>query len=295
MRVLITGGSGFIGQALTAALVERGDDVIILSRTPETLRNRQGAVSAVADLNQIEQPVDAVVNLAGAPIVDRRWTDARKQVLRDSRIRLTGTLIEWMRQQPKPPQVLVSGSAIGFYGSHADEVLDENAEPVSGFSHELCRDWEQAALDAESLGVRVCLIRTGIVLGKGGGALSKMLPPFRFGLGGPIGDGRQWISWIHLDDEAGAILYLLDNPSLHGPFNLTAPEPVTNAVFSRTLANVLHRPAFMRVPTFAMKLMLGEASELLLEGQRVVPENLQTAGYQFKYPRLEAALEQVLN
>ena len=193
MRVLITGGSGFIGQALTAALVERGDEVIILSRTPETLRNRQGAVSAVADLSEIKQAVDAVVNLAGAPIVDKRWTDARKQVLRDSRIRLTGTLIEWMRQQSKPPQVLVSGSAIGFYGSHADEVLDENAEPVTGFAHELCRDWEQAALDAESLGVRVCLIRTGVVLGKGGGALSKMLPPFRFGLGGPIGDGRQWI------------------------------------------------------------------------------------------------------
>jgi uncharacterized protein (TIGR01777 family) len=295
MRVLITGGSGFIGQALTAALVERGDEVIILSRTPETLRNRQGAVSAVADLSEIKQAVDAVVNLAGAPIVDKRWTDARKQVLRDSRIRLTGTLIEWMRQQPKPPQVLVSGSAIGFYGSHADEVLDENAEPVTGFAHELCRDWEQAALDAESLGVRVCLIRTGVVLGKGGGALSKMLPPFRFGLGGPIGDGRQWMSWVHLDDEVGAILYLLDNPSLHGPFNLTAPEPVTNAVFSRTLGKVLHRPAFMRVPALVMKLMLGEASELLVEGQRVVPENLHTAGYVFKYPRLEAALEQVLN
>lgn len=295
MRVLITGGSGFIGQALTAALVERGDEVIILSRKPETLRNRQGAVSAVADLSEIKQSVDAVVNLAGAPIVDKRWTDARKQVLRDSRIRLTGTLIEWMRQQPKPPQVLVSGSAIGFYGSHADEVLDENAEPVTGFAHELCRDWEQAALDAESLGVRVCLIRTGVVLGKGGGALSKMLPPFRFGLGGPIGDGRQWMSWVHLDDEVGAILYLLDNPSLHGPFNLTAPEPVTNAVFSRTLGKVLHRPAFMRVPALVMKLMLGEACELLVEGQRVVPENLHTAGYVFKYPRLEAALEQVLN
>jgi len=294
MRVLITGGSGFIGQALTAALSARGDHVFILSRTPQAL-TPSARVQAIGALGELKGSVDAVVNLAGAPIVDQRWSDERKQVLRNSRIELTKALVEWMKQQPSPPSVLVSGSAIGYYGSHADEVLDENAEPVAGFAHELCRDWEQSALEAEALGVRVCLIRTGVVLGPEGGALSKMLPPFRLGLGGPIGSGQQWMSWIHIDDEVGGILYLLDNPSLHGPFNLTAPEPVTNEVFSRTLGRVLHRPAFMRVPAVVMKLMLGEASELLVEGQRVLPENLHTAGYVFKYPRLEPALQQVLS
>ncbi len=294
MRVLITGGSGFIGQALSTVLIARGDDVIILSRSPEAVPARK-RVQAVGALHHIENQVDAVINLAGAPIVDKRWSDARKQVLRDSRIQLTDALVNWMRQQSQPPAVLVSGSAIGYYGSHADEVLEENAEPMPGFAHELCRDWEQAALEAESFGVRVCLIRTGVVLGPEGGALSKMLPAFRLGLGGPIGDGKQWMSWIHLDDEVGAIIYLLDNPSLHGPFNLTAPEPVPNEVFSRTLARVLRRPAFMRVPATIMKLMLGEASELLVEGQRVVPENLHTAGYEFQQPRLEDALRKVLD
>lgn len=294
MRVLITGGSGFIGQALTAALSARGDHVFILSRTPQAL-TPSARVQAIGALDELKGSVDAVVNLAGAPIVDQRWSDERKQVLRNSRIELTKVLVEWMKQQPSPPSVLVSGSAIGYYGSHADEVLDENAEPVAGFAHVLCRDWEQSALEAETLGVRVCLIRTGVVLGPEGGALAKMLPPFRLGLGGPIGSGQQWMSWIHIDDEVGGILYLLDNPSLHGPFNLTAPEPVTNEVFSRTLGRVLHRPAFMRVPAVVMKLMLGEASELLVEGQRVLPENLHTAGYVFKYPRLEPALQQVLS
>lgn len=293
MRVLITGGSGFIGQALSTALSARGDHVFILSRTPQELTPPTG-VKALGALSELDVPMDAVVNLAGAPIVDQRWSDERKKVLRDSRIELTKALVAWMKQQSSPPSVLVSGSAIGYYGSHADEVLDENAEPVAGFAHELCRDWEQAALEAEELGVRVCLIRTGVVLGPGGGALAKMLPAFRLGLGGPIGNGQQWMSWIHLDDEVGGIIYLLDNPSLHGPFNLTAPEPVTNEVFSRTLGDVLHRPAFMRVPAVVMRLMLGEASELLVEGQRVLPENLHTAGYVFKYPRLEPALQQVL-
>lgn len=293
MHILITGGSGFIGRALSAALSARGDEVIILSRSPEKLAPAPG-IRAVGSLKQVKGPVDAVINLAGAPIVEQRWTDARKAVLRSSRIDLTARLVDWMRQQPKPPEVLISGSAVGYYGSHGDEVLDETAEPVPGFAHELCRDWEQAALEAESLGVRVCLIRTGVVLGPGGGALAKMLPAFRLGLGGPIGNGRQWMSWIHLEDEVGAIIYLLDNPPLHGPFNLTAPEPVTNEVFSDTLGRMLHRPALMRVPSVMMHLLLGEASELLLEGQRVIPEYLYNAGYAFRHPGFEEALEQVL-
>ncbi|MDY6891564.1 MAG: TIGR01777 family oxidoreductase [Pseudomonadota bacterium] len=293
MRVLITGGSGFIGRALSSALAARGDEVIILTRSPQALPVA-GNRRVVAALEQIEGPLDAVVNLAGAPIVDQRWSASRKQVLRASRIEVTNTLVAWMQQQAPPPAVLVSASATGYYGSHADEVLDESAEPTPGFAHELCRDWERAALEAESLGVRVCLIRLGVVLGAGGGALAKMLPLFRLGLGGPVGSGKQWLSWIHLDDVVAATLYLLDSPPLHGPFNLTAPEPVTNELFSRTLGRRLHRPAFLRVPATVMKLLLGEASELLLEGQRVVPENLLTAGYRFQQPRLEDALRSIL-
>ncbi len=292
MRVLITGGSGFIGQALTRALLARGDQVIILSRQPESVPIKAGQ-QCVSSLQQIEGNIDAVVNLAGAPIVDRRWTQARKQLLLDSRIKTTRELVHWIGEQASPPDALVSGSAIGYYGSHLDEVLDETADPAPGFPHQLCHDWEQAALDARDAGVRVCLIRTGVVLGQGG-ALAKMLPAFKLGLGGPIGNGQQWMSWIHLDDEVGAILYLLDNPALQGPFNLTAPEPVTNEIFSKTLARVLGRPAFMRVPAVMMRLMLGEASELLVEGQRVVPANLHTAGYVFKYPALESAFKSVL-
>lgn len=293
MRVLITGGSGFIGQALTRALCARGDEVVVLSRTPEAMSSSRG-VQAVRSLDEVNVQIDAVVNLAGAPIVDQRWSDARKKTLRDSRIELTKALVRWMVQLPERPEVLLSGSAIGYYGSHHDEVLDEGASPTIGFTHELCRDWEQAALEAEACGIRVGLIRTGVVLGPGGGALTKMLPAFRFGLGGPMGDGQQWMSWIHLDDEVGAILYLLDNPSLHGPFNLTAPEPVTNELFSRALGQVLGRPTFMRVPAVVMRLLLGEASELLLEGQRVIPQNLHTAGYVFKFPQLGAALHHIL-
>ncbi len=290
MRILVTGGSGFIGQALTKALLQRGDQVVILSRSPSRVPARSG-VQAVGSFDKISGKVDAVVNLAGAPIVDKRWTEKRKQILRASRIDLTRELVAWMGRRQQPPSVLISGSAIGFYGSHQDEVLDESGTVSSGFPHHLCHAWEQVASTAETESTRVCLIRTGVVLGAGGGALAKMLPAFRLGLGGPIGKGNQWMSWIHLDDEIGAILYLLDNPSLRGPFNLTAPEPVTNEVFSQTLAKVLKKPAFFRVPEFVMSLLLGEASELLLEGQRVVPVRLNSAGYEFKYRSLEAALK----
>lgn len=290
MRVLVTGGSGFIGRALTRALTQRGDQVVILSRTPVKVPASNG-VMVVERLEQVSGKVDAVVNLAGAPIVDKRWSESRKQLLRGSRIDLTRKLAAWMASREQPPSVLISGSAIGYYGSHQDEVLDETGATESGFPHQLCHAWEQEALAAESGSTRVCLIRTGIVLGPGGGALAKMLPAFRLGLGGPIGKGNQWMSWIHLDDEVGAILYLLDNPSLRGPFNLTAPEPVTNEVFSKALGKALKKPAFFRVPEFVMSLLLGEASELLLEGQRVVPVRLNSAGYEFKYRNLDAALK----
>ncbi|MFN3880794.1 MAG: TIGR01777 family oxidoreductase [Nitrincola lacisaponensis] len=288
MRILISGGSGFIGQALAKVLQQRGDEVVIWSRNP-------GARAGWVDqLDKIREPVDAVVNLAGAGIVDRRWSASRKQLLRDSRIQTTAQLVNWMAGQASPPKVLISGSAIGYYGSQASGELDESSPPVKGFTHQLCADWETEALKAEALGVRVCLIRTGVVLGRSGGALKKMLPPFQLGLGGPIGTGQQWMSWIHLDDETGAICWLLDHSDLQGAFNLTAPEAVTNSIFSTTLGRVLHRPAFFRVPAVVMKLMLGEASELLLEGQCVKPVALQKAGYAFRYPALKPALENLL-
>ena len=289
MRVLITGGTGFIGQALVKALKDRGDEVVILSRTPAANPD------VVTALEQVQLPVDAVVNLAGAGIVDKRWTAERKQLLRNSRIETTAKLLQWMAQQSQRPSVLVSGSAIGYYGSQQSQSLDEEAQPVDGFTHQLCADWEAEASKATELGVRVCLIRTGVVLGAGGGALQKMLPPFRFGLGGPIASGQQWMSWIHLEDEVRAILWLLDNPTLQGAFNLTAPEPVTNAEFSATLGKVLRRPAFFPLPGLVLKLMLGEASELLLQGQRVVPAQLQASGFEFRYPALQPALKQLLN
>lgn len=285
MRILISGGSGFIGQALEKTLTSRGDQVVIWSRQQSSKQNW------VKQLDDINQPIDAVINLAGAGIVDKRWSPERKQLLLDSRIQTTKALVEWIAKQEQKPLTLISGSAIGYYGSQATGELDEQAIPVKGFTHQLCADWEAEAAKAEALGVRVCLIRTGVVLGKKQGALKKMLPPFKLGLGGPIASGKQWMSWIHIDDEVAAICWLLDHAELSGAFNLTAPQPVTNETFSKTLGKVLHRPAFFRVPAITMKLMLGEASELLLEGQCVKPVALQASGFSFSYPELEPALK----
>ncbi len=298
MKVLITGGSGFIGRALTASLLEAGDEVIVLSRAASRATQRLGAqVQVVERLESIpsNQAIDAIVNLAGAPIVGRRWSVARKQLLRESRLGTTRALLKLVERLETRPEVLVSGSAVGYYGSHENNiVLTEEADDYRpGFSHQLCADWEARALEAESLGVRVCLLRTGIVLGRGG-ALAKMLPAFRLGLGGPIGSGRQWMSWIHLSDEVGIIRYLLEQQTLRGPFNACAPEAVTNAEFSRTLGLVLRRPAVLRVPAVMLELLLGEASELLVSGQRVYPRRLLDAGYSFKHPVLEPALRAAL-
>lgn len=288
MRILISGGSGFIGQALAKVLQKRGDQVIIWSRKP---KSESGWVSK---LEEIKEPIDAVVNLAGAGIVDKRWTPERKQLLRDSRILTTKKLVDWVASQDQKPSTFISGSAIGYYGSQAEGALSEQAAPVKGFTHQLCADWEAEAMKADALGVRVCLIRTGVVLGADQGALKKMLLPFKLGLGGPIASGKQWMSWIHIEDEVNAICWLLDQPSLKGAFNLTAPEPVRNELFSKTLARVLNRPAFFTLPAITMKLMLGEASELLLEGQCVMPNALIDSGFQFRHARLESALSSLL-
>nr|WP_246590132.1 TIGR01777 family oxidoreductase [Marinobacterium ramblicola] len=290
---MITGGTGFIGRQLVKALLARGDKVGVLSRRPESAR-LDARVELYSELAQIQGQVDAVVNLAGAPIADKRWSDKRKALLLESRVQLTSQLVDWIAGAVQPPAVLVSGSAIGYYGSQGDRELDEEGITKGGFAHDLCVSWEEQAYKASKHGVRVCCIRTGMVLGPNGGALSKMLPAFKLGLGGPIGTGRQWVSWIHRDDEVAAILHLLDHQTLIGAFNLTAPHPVINEEFVRTLAKVLHRPAFLRVPAVVLELMMGEASELVLKGQRVVPKRLLESGFQFRYTDLEAALTQVL-
>ncbi|MFC6668838.1 TIGR01777 family oxidoreductase [Marinobacterium aestuariivivens] len=295
MKVLITGGTGFIGSALIASLQGDGHEVVVLTRsTGRAARKLGSGVRVIEGLGAIanDEMLDAIVNLAGAPIVDRRWSDARKQLLRDSRLQITRDLLRLIERLDRRPGVLVSGSAVGYYGSQDnDHLLTEEADDfVPGFAHQLCADWESEALQAEKLGVRVCLVRTGIVLGPGG-ALAKMLPAFRLGLGGPIGNGRQWMSWVQLADEVGIIRYLIDQKTLRGPFNACAPEAVSNGEFSRTLGRVLKRPAVLRVPALAMKLLLGEASELLVSGQRVYPRRLLDAGYEFQYSQLEPALE----
>lgn len=296
MNILITGGTGFIGRALIASL-QSEHTIYCLTRRSSRVRDRFGdAVIAVESYGQLgDTQIDAVVNLAGAGIADARWSESRKALLRSSRIDGTRQLVEWIGRQSTPPSVLISGSAIGFYGDHpGDEPLSEEASVIEGFTHQLCQDWEQAALEAEQHGVRVCLIRTGVVLGTGGGALARMLLPFRLGLGGPVGSGQQWMSWVHIDDEVAAIRYLLTSEEARGAFNLTAPQAVTNRDFSTALGKALRRPAFMPLPPFVVRLMLGEGAELLLGGQRVYPKRLEQAGFEFRYPQLDDALASVV-
>lgn len=293
-RIFVTGGTGFIGRALCKELVSRGHDVTVLSRNADKLPQVCGErVHGISSFNQLAgvEPFGAVVNLAGEPIFGRRWSPERKQRLRDSRIELTEALVEAMARLAGPPQVLLSGSAIGYYGDQGDRVLDESSDSLgTGFSRRLCEDWEHAALVAAKLGTRVCLLRTGLVLGPGGGLLERMLLSFRAFLGGRLGNGRQWMSWIHLSDHVAAMCRLLDDPSLDGAFNLTAPNPVTNREFTETLAALLHRPAVLHTPAWLLNSLFGEMAELLLGSQRVVPQRLVAAGFQFREPDLEAAL-----
>ncbi|HEY5717086.1 MAG TPA: TIGR01777 family oxidoreductase [Motiliproteus sp.] len=296
LQLVITGASGFIGSALVTQLLADGNRIVALSRTPAVLRKRFPALEVVDSLDQIsaDRHIDAIINLAGAPILDARWSEKRKALLRNSRLHTTEAVVRLIQRLERRPEVLISGSAIGFYGSHdSDRVLLEQDDGHSGFTHELCRDWEQTAQRAEALGVRVCLLRTGVVLGAGG-ALARMLLPFRLGLGGPIGNGRQWMSWIHLDDMVALIRFLLVQQVLAGVFNATAPEPVTNTVFTRTLGRVLKRPTVLPMPAWVLRLALGEGATLLTEGQRVIPGRVREAGFAFQYPALEGALAAIL-
>lgn len=298
MHIFITGGTGFIGRHLCHWLHAKNHTLTVLSRRPDAqVRAICGEVAVIHSLDELtpEHRFDAVVNLAGEPILTLRWTERRKQILWDSRVALTERLVDWIAQAEVKPGVLVSGSAVGYYGDQGDAILDEASPPVEkGFGQRLCAAWEAAAVKAEDHGVRVCRLRTAPVVGKHGGFLARMLPAFKLGLGGRIGSGRQWMSWIHLDDHVRMIEYLLGNSELSGPFNAAAPEPVTNAEFTATLARLLKRPAFMHIPAIGLKLLLGEMSEILLASQRVLPKRLQEAGFEFQFATLEAALKEAL-
>ncbi len=304
-RVVVTGATGLIGRALVTELQARGDQVVALSRDEQRARSQLGgAVEAFAWPDPLTGPppesalagADGVIHLLGEPI-SQRWSDDVKRKIRESRVLGTRNLVAGLLEVPEPqrPRVLVSQSAVGYYGPRGDEELTESASPGTGFLAEVVEAWEAEALAAEDLGLRVVLTRTGVVLDAGGGALAKMLPPFKAGIGGPVGSGRQYLPWIHVDDVVGALLFCLDHDTANGPVNLSAPTPVTNRDFSKALGRALHRPAVMPVPAIALKLLYGEMAEIVLEGQRAVPRRLQELAYPFRHPDLDAALRDALN
>lgn len=297
MNILITGGTGLIGRALCAALLRDGHALTVLSRRPQTVAAKCGpTVRALASLAewQPDQNYDAVINLAGEPIVDAAWTAARKQRLWDSRVTLTEQLVQRIAAARQRPAVLLSGSAIGYYGDSGDAALHEAAHAGTDFAAKLCLAWEAAAQKAIQADVRVCLLRTGLVFSADGGMLAKMRLPFALGLGTRLGNGRQWMSWIHIDDYVAIVRLLLLHTAAEGAVNMTAPRPVTNAEFTSTLAHALHRPAFFAAPAALLKPLLGERSVLLFGGQKVLPRKLEALGYRFAYPTLAGALEALL-
>lgn len=291
MKVLITGGTGFVGRELCELLVGRGDDVVVLTRGAARMSGRVRFVAFDGPWQRELDDCDGVVNLAGAPIFEGRWSARRRAELVSSRVDLTRALALALARAAPRERTLVSGSAVGYYGmDEGDRVLDEGAPPGSDFLADLTVRWEAAAREAEGPRTRVALARVGIVLGRGGGALAKMVPAFRAFVGGPLGSGRQYVSWIHLRDAARALVFALDRPALSGPFNVTAPAPVTMNELSAELARALHRPSLFRVPGAALRLALGDSADALLTGQRVVPSVLAEHGFSFVFPDLASAL-----
>lgn len=293
MQILITGGTGLIGKQLCKALLAEGHELTVFSRNPASVTAKCGAeVHAMAALGEWlpEKNFDAVINLAGEPIVDVPWTKRRKQVLWDSRVALTHELVRHIAAAGRKPAVLLSGSAVGYYGNRGDKEMYEAADAGTDFPARLCKGWEDAARGAEQAGVRVCLLRTGLILSNKGGLLGKMLLPFRLGMGARLGNGKQWMSWVHIHDYVAMVLRLLHDTGASGPYNMTAPHPATNAEFTAAFAKALHRPALFAAPAPLLKLAMGERACLLLEGQKVLPGKMTAAGYRFQYPSLDDAL-----
>ena len=298
MKILITGGTGFIGHIVCQNLAGQGHNLTVLSRNPSRVKTFCGpntsAINSLTELT-VERQFDAIINLAGEPIAEARWTPARKIILRKSRIGVTDELVNFISSAHIKPALLISGSAIGYYGNQDDICLDEHSGFVDDFSHQLCAAWEQSAQRAADFGTRVCILRTGLVIGPEGGFVQRMRAPFRLGLGGVIGNGRQWMSWIHRNDLVSMIGTMLNSKDANGIYNGTAPNPVTNREFTATLAKLLNRPAFLPVPAFALKVLLGEMSELLLGGQKVLPNRWTAENFSFRFTTLDSALKDTLN
>ena len=302
MRIVVSGGTGFIGRPLCALLCQEGHQITLLTRSREEAQRSCGSTVTAIEWNGREagawehclEGADAVINLAGASIADVRWTDARKRLLSESRVLSTRLLVEAMSRRSSKPRALTSASGIGYYGASDNRVLDEGAAHGQGFLADLCLAWEAEALRAAEFGVRVVMLRTGMVLEQDGGALQKMLLPFRLFAGGPIMPGTQWVSWIHRRDHIGLIQWLLATPHVSGPVNVVAPEAVTMNRFCEVLGRVLHRPSWLPVPGFVLQVALGELGTLMTTGQRVNPAKALSGGYVFHYPTLEPALRAIM-
>ncbi len=303
MKIVIAGGSGFLGSPLAEMYAEDGHDVRMLTRSLESGETRHDPGTGVPGITRVGwkadgksgpwaaalEGADGVVNLAGESLASKRWSEASKKRFRDSRILSTRSLAEAIRAAATPPAVLISGSAVGFYGPSDERPLTENDPPGTDFLAQLCADWEQEARQAERPGTRLALLRTGIVLERSGGALPEMMRPFRFFVGGPIGSGRQYVSWIHRLDWIEIVRWIVQTPAVSGPVNATAPHPVTNRHLSRALGHAMHRPSLLPAPGFAVKIVVGEFADSVLTGQRVLPARAQKDGYHFRYPEIEQA------
>lgn len=306
MRIFLMGGTGLVGSRLIPRLLSRGDVVTLLTRRPEVAKEKWAEKCAIVTGDPMQAgpwmdavaDCDAVVNLVGEGIFNRRWSASFKDLLYQSRVQSTRNIADALKKQPRTSagqaRVLVNSSAVGYYGPTADEELTEASPAGDDFLARLCIDWEQAALSAAPAGVRVAMVRTGVVLDGKGGALPQMLTPFKMFIGGPVGSGRQYMSWIHHEDLVGIFLLCLDHAEAHGPFNATAPQPVTNKEFSKALGRVLHRPSFMPTPWFMLRMMLGEVANIITTGQRVIPKKAVDFGYVFKFADVESALRDVL-
>jgi uncharacterized protein (TIGR01777 family) len=300
MRFLITGGTGFIGSALCEHLLRGNHSIMIQTRHPESVNGKIASIERLEDLSS-EEVFDVVINLTGEPIANKRWSDGQKQKIINSRLETTEGIVEFFQRAEQKPELFISGSAIGFYGigtsdETIDEEIDEEGLGDSSFSSQLCQQWEASALQAKLLGIRTCLLRTGIVLGQSGGAMSKMILPFKLGLGGVIGSGKQWMPWIHIDDLVGIIEYCFHHENMSGPINGTAPNPVTNAVFTKALGKAVGRPTILPMPGLVVKLLMGKmGEELLLAGKKVIPLKVLQADFQFEYECIDDALENILS
>ena len=296
MRILITGASGSIGRLLCQELARKGHHLLAVSRSPDkaadALPPGTDVRARVADF--VESAPEAVINLAGEPIAEGRWTPEKKRKIIESRVSITSDIVDLCARAESPPKVLVSGSAMGYYGDQGDRDVTEDTSPNEEFAHEACQHWESEARKAENHGVRVAISRTGLVLDKNSGVLSRMLVPFRLGVGGRLGDGTQYMPWIHHNDMIRILIFLLEHDELSGPFNASAPKPVTNADFSQSLASQLNRPAVLPAPAIALKLVFGEMSRLLLTGAKMLPQRLTDAGFKFDYPTVDKALADIL-